>query len=285
MKPLVYLVFLIAIALVISSCAPISLATVSAQTQIPVVPSLEQPSPTSSFTPIATVTATLPATLEPELADHTISTLLQNTFDCEAPCFWGVLPGKTTLEDATITFAHLGLTLERTAEINGKDFYAVNHNPGNGIEISITIAIQGDTVQSLDVGINDTSQMGSPREWSAYSPEVLIDRYGIPSKVDFFLGRAAPVPTHSMDVYFEEVKLIVEYTGSSLLQSGPQLEICPLNNQVEHIHIWLGDDPLYPPPAGVPLEKATSLTMEEFSRIMTGNSNNACFDLKAEIFP
>lgn len=284
MKSIIYCSFLLVIASILSNCARVSSTAVPTHVEKPVA-SLPPLSPTPTFTPTVAVTSTLPSTLESDIAKRTIGNLLQDFVDCEAPCFWGILPGKTTLRETTNTFAHLGLSLKYTTTLDGKDFYAMNYNLDNGIEVSTVIAIQNNIVTSLDVGINDTSPEGTPRKWSAYSPETLIKRYGSPSRVDFFLGRVAPAPTHSMDLYFEEVKLIVEYIGNSLLNDGPQLEICPIANKVEHIHVWMGDDPQYPPSLGVPLEEATPLTMEEFSNLMTGDPNNACFNLKEEAFP
>jgi hypothetical protein len=89
-----------------------------------------------------------------------------------------------------------------------------------------------------------------------------------------------------MEMYFEQAKLIVQYIGANLLNVDlPKLEICPLTNQVEYIQIWMGDDPRYPPSPGVPLEEATSLTLEEFSELMMGDPNKACFNLREEVFP
>jgi hypothetical protein len=276
------------IALGISGCVPATSTAVLIPIETPVSsPTPIPPTPTSTFTPYVSVTPTLPATLEPEQAKESIRTLLQEPVDCEAPCFWGILPSKTTLEEATHTFVHLGLSLRFTTTLDGKDFYAVIYNLGNGIEVSPVIAIQNDIVKSLDVGINDTSPKGSPRKWSAYSPETLIKRYGPPSRVDLFLGRVAPTPIHSMVLYFEKVDLIVEYGGTNILNinGGAKLEICPLTNKVDFLKIWMGDDPQYPPSTGVPLEEGTALTLEEFSKLMVGDQNKACFNLKEEKFP
>jgi len=242
-------------------------------------------SPTPTFTPTATVTPTLPATLEPEQAKETIRTLLQEPVDCEAPCFWGILPGKTTLEEATNTFVHLGLGLKFTTTLDDKDFYATIYNLGNGIEVSPVIEIQNNIVKGFDVGINDTSPEGSPRKWSAYSLETLISRYGLPSRVDFAL-EWGPRSFVDMVMYFENAELIVEYTGYDIMggtRESPQ--ICPLTDQFDSVRLWIGHDPQYPPPSGIPLEDATSLTMEEFSKLITGAAKMACFNLKGEKFP
>ncbi len=286
MKPINGLSFLLVITLGLSGCLSAGSVTTPVQTDTPIPsPAILFPTSTSTFTPVATSMATLPATLEPGKAEETIRTLLQEPVDCEAPCFWGIIPGQTTLEEAINIFTHLGFQLKHINTRDSKEFYGAVYNLGNGLEVTPILTVQNNIVKNLDMGINDLSQSGTSRKWSAYSPETLINRYGSPSQVNFFLGRVAPTPTHSMEMYFEKVKLIVQYIGTNLLNAGDQLEICPLTNQVEYIHIWMGDDPRYPPSPGVPLEKATSLTIKEFSELMTGDIDKACFVLKEEAFP
>jgi hypothetical protein len=47
----------------------------------------------------------------------------------------------------------------------------------------------------------------------------------------------------------------------------------------------MGKVPVYPPAEAVPLQDATDMTIEEFSNLMTGNPNEACFIVKGEVFP
>lgn len=242
------------------------------------------PSPTSTLKPTETITIPL-ATLESEQAKETIRNLLQEPVDCDAPCFWGITPEQTALEDASDIFARLGLQLIHTNSRDNKDFYAITYNLDDGLEITAILTVQNSIVKSIDMGINDSSQDGIPRKWSAYSPETLIERYGAPSRVDFFLGRVAPTPTHAMVLYFEAIDLIVGYSGSGILSSEATLEICPLTNDVDFIKIWMGENPRYPPSQGISLEEAALLTIEEFSRLMMGTPEMACFSLNEEAFP
>jgi hypothetical protein len=85
-----------------------------------------------------------------------------------------------------------------------------------------------------------------------------------------------------MVMYFDAENLIVEYYSYDL---GAKLQVCPPTDQMDSVRLWMGQDPQYPPLEDVPLEKATSMTMEEFSKLMTGDPNKACFKLKPEIFP
>jgi len=235
--------------------------------------------------PTQTATLTPPATLEPVQAKDSLQSLLQEP-DCLAPCFWGVIPGKTTLGEAKNIFTHLGLGLEHTNTRDNKDFYGVIYDFDNGLSVTPVLTIQNELVKSLRVDINpEKRQAGVPREWLAYSPETLINHYGRPSRVDFFVGRGAPSVSYAMVLYFESADLIVEYGGYDVTFEKTSFRVCPLIDQQDNVSIWLGENPENPPGDAMPLEDASSITLEEFSKLMTGNSDEVCIYLKEEIFP
>lgn len=286
MKPIIRLYLFLVIIVGTSGCVLSDSTAIPTQVETSAsTPTLISPTSIPAFTPTATVTPTLSTTLEPEQAKEIINTLLQEPVDCLAPCFWGIAPGQTTLDEAENIFTRLGLPIN-SATLDNKEFYGIAYDFNDGLSIRVILTVQDEVVKNLRVGINNTFQAESPRRWSAYSPETLISRYGSPSRVEFFLGRVAPTPTHSMEMYFEQVKLIVQYIGINMLNVNlPKVEICPLTNQVDYIEIWMGDDPQYPPSPSVPLEEAALLTLEEFSELMMGNPDTACFNLREEAFP
>ena len=86
-----------------------------------------------------------------------------------------------------------------------------------------------------------------------------------------------------MVLYFDTVDLIIEYNDYDFTFNGSVFEICPLTNQWEGVRIWMGENPYKPPPSFlVPLRDATTLTMEEFVSIMTGDPEEACIELIKE---
>jgi len=227
---------------------------------------------------------TPPVALEPEQAKETIRTLLREPVDCSAPCFWGIVPGQTTLGEAKNIFTRLGLPVASTT-YEKKDFHGIVYKLNSGLSIDVTLTMRDNIVENLRVEILPEKQKEVPREWQAYSPETLIARYGTPSRVDFFLGRAAPTPDYSMVLYFDTEDLIVEYFGYDYTFDGTFVQTCPLINQWDDVRVWMGKNPQYPPSDGVSLEDATSLTLEEFAVLMTGDPQNACLKLKESVFP
>ena len=299
MRHLLCLYLLLLVAVTVSGCssrgstpnvntrAPAFLTATPLPAASPATTETPPPSATSSSTPTPTqnATSTPPATLELEQAEEVIRTLLREPVDCLAPCFWGITPGQTTLAAAINVFAHLGLQVQSTTQDN-KEFYGIAYEFDNGLKISPVLTIQDEMVKNLTVYITpEEFQPELPREWLAYSPETLISQYGPPSKVVFFVDRGAPSVSYAMAMYFDEVKLIVLYDSDDVGVGTSTFQVCPLTNQFDSVRLWLGEDPEYPPGTGVPLEEAASMTMKDFAVLLTGNPENACVQLKEELFP
>lgn len=264
-----------------SSAMPINTQTFlpSSTPQLPITTPAQSATSNPSLTPTITLTP-LPA-LNPTEVKETIKTLLQNPVDCMAPCFWNITPGKSTLNDSLRIFTHFGLKTKSTT-FDDKEFYGVRYDFDKGLSILVTLTIKDKVVENLRVDIHPEKQKaGVPREWPVYSPEALIKRYGLPTSVEFS-GDRGGAPLYVMIMYFDNHDLIVEYESDNL---GPQLQICPLADQIDLVRIWMGPDPQYPPFIGTPLDKATSITMEEFAKLLAGSSNESCFNLNEEVFP
>jgi len=239
---------------------------------------------TITFTPDPTTTPTLPSTLEAEQTRETIKAYLQDGGNCETPCFLGILPGTTTRSEAEDIFMHIGLPV-RIITYQGQDFYNTHSDFDNGLSLSIVLTVQDEMVKNLRLYITpEKQQAGVIRDWSAYSPDTLIKRYGQPSRVDFFADWG-PGPFFAMQMYFDTVDLIVQYSGSEIIppQKGSS-RVCPLAAQFETVWLWMGKNPVYPPGQGKSLQEVTSLTLDEFSELMNGDPQNACFTFKGDVF-
>lgn len=252
--------------------------------------SVVTPVPSPSPIPTATPTPTTFPTLEPDRVKETIQALLQETKDCGSPCVWGITPGETTINEAQRIFTHLGIQLMYVTSHDNRNYYYSKYEFDNGLSISFSVAVQRGIINNVVSDIHPEIQIpGVPRAWKAYSPETLIERYGNPSKVDFFVdrirdGNVPPKAWYGMNMHFKEVGMIIEYGGAEL-SPLTNFQACPLIDPFEFIRIWFGEEPEHPPGEVVPLIEATNLTMEEFVELMTGDPERACFKLNMEIFP
>jgi hypothetical protein len=269
---------------IFTGCSSITRApNVPTISQTPAASSTKTPLPTATLRELFTETPTAVPTLRPEQAKEAIQDLLLNNASCLAPCFMNIVPGQTTFEEANAFFTHLGLDLQYSSTQGNMEFYEAAYRFGTSLSFSIRLITQSGIVKNLDIPITiPKDQKGSnPQEWADYSLNNIINKYGPPSKVNFFVGRG-PTPSYSMDVYYDANDLIIEYSSYDL---GKKLQICPYSDQLTSIRLWLGENPISPPLDTVLLEEATSMTMEEFSKLMTGDPQKACFNLKEEMFP
>lgn len=224
-----------------------------------------------------------PATLRPDQTNEFIKERLQYPIDCDAPCLWGIVPGKTTINEALNILSQLGLESKRI-DYAGLTFHTTESRLDNGLSLTITLTDQDGMVQNLRFDILPEIQKKTVRQWLAYSPETLTNRYGLPSKVTFALDWG-PRSYFEMDIYFDQADLIVEYIGHDVIprQKAPA-KICPLSSQYELVRIWMGKNPYQPPAKGVLLPEATQLTVQEFAKLMSGPAELACFTINDEVF-
>jgi len=224
-------------------------------------------------------------TLEPEEAEIVIRRLMQEPVDCAAPCFWGIVPGQTTLDQANDIFSHLGLqTASSTSK--GKLFSGIHFTFASGLSLRVTLAYQDMVVENIQLKIiPEKQEAGAEREWAAYSLEPLIERYGSPSRVDF-TADWGPGPFFSMQIYFDNVDMIVQYAGDNIIPAEKgKSQICPMTAQFESVWIWMGKDLFHPPREGIPLEMAASMTLDEFTSLMKNDPEAGCFIFNGDIFP
>lgn len=279
----VLITFLVSILLLVACGTPSTNSTppitsIPTQTSIPLT---ETPVPPTQ-TAVPTLTPTPLNTLEPEQVTETLQPLLQDPMNCAVPCFWGIIPGKTQLDEARVFFSRLGFT-----PFEGKDFYTITYNKSDSGDSSVTFYTFNNFIENITVNPRIPEQKAeSPREWIAYSPETLLQRYDKPSSVEFAIDWG-PNITIDMIMYFDtsnfdKPDLIVEYSGYNNMTPN---RFCPLTASFDFVRLWMGYNPPNAPSfETVPLEKATSLTMDQFTQLMLRDAKKACFTLKANAF-
>jgi hypothetical protein len=305
MRRLSWLSFILIPVLVLAGCVPVSPAIQPTQEMI--IPS--QTHPTATFTvsltstPILMVTETplltatqLPlSTLRPESVKETMQPLIKDPMNCVSPCFLGITPGNTSLDKARAFFDPLGFRhREGTDPNSGREFYSVGYEDIIGRDSNVTFFISDNLVVNIEITPEILKQKeGSAREWTAYSPETLLKKYGTPSRVEFGLYLGQVNTTINMIMYFDTIDLIALYSGYEPTLGHPHsLQLCPFTFPFDHVRLWMGPNPPDPPLTGspdpleksIPLEKATSLTVDQFTQLMLGDPQNACFDLNGEVF-
>jgi hypothetical protein len=282
--------------LVLVGCAPVSPTTQQTETVRSLYPTMLPstnaatlawtPTPFVIETLIPATTQTLQVTLQPKSVKETIQPLLLDPFNCTDPCFLGITPGKTSLDEVSAFFSSLGFKHKEGNDPNsGKTFYSVSYEEITGRNSDVTFYSSNNWVENIEIRPEITKQKaGSPREWITYSPETMIKKYGKPSRVEFALDLGQENITLSMIMYFDSINLITLYSGyeeANLFSS----QFCPLAFPFDYVNILMGtNSPDSPQFSTISLEEATSLTVDQFSQLMLEDPQNACFTLKDTVF-
>lgn len=236
------------------------------------------PSPSSTLTPIVT--------LIPVIAQETIQPLTRDPMNCAVPCFWGIIPGLTQFNGAKDFFTRLGfIPFEGIDSYTGREFYTIEYTSSNGLETSVSLWPINNIVENIMITPHISQlKAGNPQEWIAYSQETLIRKFGEPSRVEIALDYG-PNFVIVMNMYFDEALIRVRYSGYNMIPDRPDMPlVCPLTLPFDHVRIYMGKDPPNPPINGIPLEKATSITLEQFTQLMLGDPQKACFIVNGDLF-
>lgn len=266
----------------------------------PFLASTLKPKITVTNTPIPTVTVGLPTatitqnatptpvdTLVPEQAQATMQSFLMDPMNCAVPCFWGITPVKTRFDDAKIFFSRLGFTPFEGYDPQSRSyFYTIEYKFDGNRNFSTTLySTTNILVENIVIDPLIGKPEVKPREWIAYSPETVIKKYGEPSRVEFALDWG-PNFVIRMIMYFDVPFLIAMYSGYNMIPGRPRSpRLCPLTAPFDHVRIWLGPNPPNPPMVEtVALGKATSLAIDQFTKLMLGDPQLACFILNGDAF-
>ncbi len=251
------------------------------------------PTPTMTWTPTPTVTLTPPATLEPDLAKAEVKRLFKEEVDCGKACFWGIVPGETSLGEATNILKRLGISWQSIYDKDDMEVYSTRVGAIDSARGTLELYTQNGLVENIRIGF-DTWFGGDKvvphSEWLAYSSETVLKRYGKPSKVEFRIdyphepGAPPGSVWYDIIIYFDDLELIIEYAEAPS-KDGKFIKACPIKDLfLSGIGIWIGKDPRYSPFPAISLEDATGLTLDEFYELMANGNPNTCINLITEAF-
>lgn len=285
-KTSVIILFYITLASCNSANTPIATTTNIFETDIAI-----SQTPAGTFLPVApptlepTITLTSFPVLSQQVSESEIKGILQNDAKCKPPCYLGVIPEKTTVDELKLIFNRFGLPLY---DYEGKGrAYALEKFPNSEIPPETIFYLDNGLVKNMEVNIDRSNQF----EWSIYSPSAILRRYGTPSKVTFGLQVIhEPTPTpwkswYHMTFFYDDLDLIILYHRPEI-RLDELITVCPNKDDFLGAFIWSGISSIYQPSPDEdgPLEEVTSFTLESFKEYLLLGPG-ACLYLKRDAIP
>jgi hypothetical protein len=218
-------------------------------------PELPTTTPSLTWTPIST--------LLPNDREEYLQTLFENNGDCNLPCWWGIMPGETTWEEARTTLLPLGIL-----KTSGNDDYV---RATFSIPVPLTLS---DEISpgfpyfepNLIIQDNLVEKITINSSWITddfdHSLNGFLELLGTPTNIvirsTLDVMEEAPYwnkPFYEMIVFFPS-KGVVVYSKDMYQVTSSHLEVCP------------GDARLGTSAAGIELfEPNSTLTLERFYEI------------------
>lgn len=221
-------------------------------------------------------------TLNPEATQQEIQRLMETNNGCSEFCFWGITPGITSFNQAVDFLNNLKDTKlqqkdgrtqyeQYFTDKDGKIQFGVIFSNTDGMIISLTASASG--LNRLDVSSN---------EWRAFRPDNFIRNNGIPKQVLIVMA-TGPEGRVDYDMTLVYDQGYINY-GSNQTLFLPQhiLHACPLiNHNISGFVMKAGqyDERTLHDVGVVDLRKVSEINVEEFSNLLTGDLNTACFNL------
>lgn len=226
-----------------------------------------------------------------------MSALLSDNNGCELPCFLGIVPGKSTLEDAKTLLLKFHLA-DRIYHAEGSGRYRINtfvELENISLELDITFFVQEDIVSWIKV---ETDLIGGGKgkteafkTMSRYSLSEIFQRHGVPDEIYF------EMPDRYIGYYpllvIYEGKMAILLEGETTVDADSFFTICPNIRDYEYIGLKLAlispssatdvRTLIFDVPEGPTLEEVTGISIEEFYQLMLSEKENAgCFQVKKE---
>lgn len=232
---------------------------------------------------------------------------LKTNGNCKLPCFWGITPGETTLDEVKRFIENLGWKGDEYHTFISPDdtLYATLHTVDDNA-IGIMIYPQNGLVDTISSGFGGRNF----KTWMPfYTIEQVLSSEGVPSQIYVSLATGLEVSTpkiteYNLDIFYQKSQILVIYSGSAIKQ-GDSYKICPGNphqgnpNVPEDegsISMFLGvpgnertPEELINPfgQFGSPLtiDAVFGMTPEEFYNKMTLSKEPACFLTPRSVWP
>lgn len=240
-----------------------------------------------TFTPLPTATVqsiqTPLPTLNSQNPSIAVKDLLEKNSNCQLPCWWGVIPGRTNWESAKNALSPIAnnvyesTTANQDLTIVTMFFPAPYPLPG---EFRQVYRVKNNLVDRIEI---------LPQHFSKYSlPNGLLQEFGIPEMI--FLGGSIEQP--------QNFQLILYYPGQGIFalysnelhpfQQQEVLNVCFTESEIAYVDLFLWDPaesfsetldyvfkqysrPFYE------IESVTELTISEFTDLFLSSGQSGCF--------
>lgn len=249
------------------------------------IPSLTRP-PSPSLVVNTPVTTRTP-TLTPEQEKAFVIDALTNNGGCELPCWWGIVPGESTLATLVSKFGFYGNSFSQQdgSMLYDGPYFAIRDSAGlDDYYVNLQFFERNGVLQSIKVSSQAlTKSKNFSQDWRRYSIDQVLARYGTPSRIQVqFVPGASP--GYALTLVYEPSGFWIRYQGPATYD-GAMVRACPTFTEMKYIVLELQSPvakaPVFQPdPAGYDrsLEEATGMSLKMFHDSFRNANTQTCLE-------
>jgi len=252
----------------------------------------QRPTWTLSPTPILWVDWTPLPDLTSDKARENLRNLLETNGGCDLPCWWGITPGITTIDQTVNILNTISTSMSVKEEVGEVTYLEITFPVPDGYPM---FNGQSYVFENNISKIIEASASGV----TSFQMKNVLNQYGLPSQVMFmginsrsFGGKYL----FSIDLIYMEKAMLLHYTFE-VSATEEYFHICPRYEDAGSVIIWDKNMNLtiydlnkhlltheFDWTWSKPPEKAINLSIEEFVETMIDDSQSGCFDTPRSIW-
>lgn len=228
-------------------------------------------------------------------SENYVKELLERNADCNLPCIWGIVPGKTSYSEAQRFFESLGWKGSESHDV----YYTGKYLESVSLPITIGIYAVNGVVEKIHIGVGGKDFLSLAKYFSF---ENIVKVYGRPTEVLVFIGTSPGIlepdeTSFELLLYYESKNALIEYVGTAT-KAGNGYRFCPSQPNAEsteldtfsgNVSLYVDDESQTKAPEAlvrpfwelpdyyISSEDALDMNVNEFYETVLQNDGDTCY--------
>lgn len=235
-------------------------------------------------------------TLSVEQEGAFLSALMVSNSDCDSLCWWGIIPGQTSVQAARDLFMSQGVddwvvSSDSSYVLTGLGYPRSNSSNYHD-DVNVKLWIRSDLIQYISVDSDFRNEDLRPtfvRDWQSYSPPELMKQFGVPPFIEF--SEIENSPYYRLVLSYEEKGIEVSYFVPFLSLDNGRRQVCFNLEEIDFIFLVVYS-PVETGQISAPIipnrldnyiswEEATGTDLAAFQQIFQDANQNFCTEIEA----
>jgi len=217
-----------------------------------------------------------------------VARLMETNANCTGVCFWGIVPGVTSFDQAIQLLTPLASRDWEDAKAPIRYHHFSFFYKDKAITVPVMISHDEGEVQSIRVDYVYLPVGANTKDWAAFKADRILKTYGKPDRVSVILAHG-PEGLINYELIISYDQMYIEYVSNQdIFLPQTVAHVCPLDNKEwASFRLWVGDYERDMPKEtkdvlqdSIDITRMSSLSLDDFYQLLTGSDDREpCFDI------